>query len=108
MTGKELEQLKYLTKEIEMDKRRLLELTQGERRTDIPAIIEDKLRRCEAERERLEQYIAGIDDTFTRQIFINRYAAGLSWDEVARLAGPGNNSGNVRMWALRYMAKNSD
>ena len=97
MTLKELSQLYYLNREIEMDQRRLRELEAralpgaqvitgmphgtgvvdkvGEcaaEIADLRGIIEAKHQQCLYERSRLERYIAGIDDSFLRQVFTYR------------------------------------
>lgn len=94
MTLKELSQLYYLNREIEMDKRRLQELEVkalpgaqvitgmphapgvtdkvGEYAAeiaDLRGIIEAKHQQCLYERSRLERYISSIDDSLLRQIF---------------------------------------
>lgn len=112
MTKDELHQLYYLNGEIEMHKRRLRELEQqplasGDARivADIYSIIGEVLQRCIAERERLEMFIAGIDDDFLRQVFICRFAAALSWREIALGLGGGNSSAGLRMMCYRYLKK---
>ena len=128
MTLKELSQLYYLNREIEMDKKRLQELEAeavsispnltGMPRSpgvsdkvgryaaeiaDLKGIIEAKIQQCIHERNRLERYITDIDDTLLRQIFTYRFVNGLTWDQVAAHVGGGNNEGNVRMLCYRYL-----
>lgn len=128
MTLKELSQLYYLNREIEMDQRRLLELESkalpgaqgitgmphgtgvvdkvGERAVeiaDLRSIIEGKRRRCLYERNRLERYIADLDDSLTRQIFTYRFVNGLPWEQVAARIGGWNNAGNVKMICYRHL-----
>ena len=104
MTLKELSQLYYLNREIEMDKRRLQELevkalpgsqvltgmphTPGVKDkvgeyaaeiADLRGIIEAKHQQCLYERSRLERYISSIDDSLLRQIFTYRFINGLLW-----------------------------
>ena len=92
MTLKELSQLYCLNREIEMDQQRLAELrTKAENASDrqlsdmpkspnvdnrleryvsemvdLQVIIHTKLQQCIHERNRLERYIAGIDDSKER------------------------------------------
>lgn len=133
MTLKELSQLYYLNREIEMDKKRLLELEAqavscsadltGMPRgsgvsdrvgryaadiVDLKGIIEAKLQQCIYERNRLERYIMSIDDSLLRQIFTYRFINGLPWEQVAACVGGGNNAGNVRMQCYRYLDKGKD
>lgn len=127
MTLRELSQLYFLRREIEMDERRLLELREKsnsppspriggitgagnsesriERYAEIIAaletVIEDKRERCAEERLRLEQYIADIPDSFLRQIFTLRFIGGLSWVQVAvRLH---TSTAAVKMMCYRYI-----
>ncbi len=130
MTIKELSQLYHLRREVEMDKQRLLELEEralpGAQRlsglpgsgnvqdklatyaaeiADLRAVIEAKYRRCLTEQQRLEQYIAGIEDSFIRQIFTCRFVEGLSWRQVAKKVGGKNSAGNIRVICHRFLAK---
>ena len=118
MTLKELSQLYYLNREIEMDKRRLQELEVkalpgaqvltgmphapgvtdkvGEcvaEIADLRGIIEAKCQQCLYERSRLERYISSIDDSLLRQIFTYRFVNGLPWRQVAACIGGGEYRG---------------
>lgn len=131
MTIKELSQLYYLRREVEMDRQRLAALEEralpGAQRlsglpgsgnvqdklatyaveiADLRAVIEQKLKRCLAEQQRLEAYIAGIEDSFLRQIFTCRFVEGLSWRQVADKAGGKNSAGNLYKMAYRFVKKN--
>lgn len=133
MTLKELSQLYYLNREIEMDKKRLLELEAravscsaqltgmpnapgvsdrvgryAAEIVDLKGIIEAKLQQCIYERSRLERYIMGIDDSLLRQIFTYRFINGLPWAQVAACIGGGNNEGNVRALCYRYLKQTED
>ncbi len=128
MTRKELSQLYYLNREIEMDKQRLeaLEiksLSGGRALTGMPygkdasdrvgryaaeiadlrGIIEAKHQQCLYERNRLERYISGIEDSLLRQIFTYRFVNGLPWRQVAACVGGGNTEDSVRMLCTRYL-----
>jgi hypothetical protein len=130
VTLKELSQLYYLNREIEMDARRLEELEAkvqpgGRVLTGMPRVrgagdavgslaaeiadlrgcIEAKRRQCLYERNRLERYISGIDDSLTRQIFAYRFVSGLSWEQVAACIGGGNSAGSVRMTCYRRLKR---
>ncbi len=130
MTLKELSQLYYLNREIEMDKQRLEELERkslsGERKltgmprggdavdkvgryaaemADLRGIIEAKRLLCMHERNRLERYISDIEDSLLRQIFTYRFINGLSWRQVAACIGGGNTEDSVRMLCNRYIEK---
>lgn len=128
MTLKELSQLYYLNREIEMDKKRLLELEaeavsispslSGMPRSpgvsdkvgryaaeiaDLKGIIEAKHKQCLYERSRIERYISSLDDSLLRQIFTYRFVNGLPWEQVAACVGGGNSAGSVRMACYRYL-----
>ena len=131
MTLKELSQLYYLNREIEMDKRRLQELElkalpgaqsltgmphgsglsdvvgrYAAEIADLRGIIEAKHRLCLYERSRLERYIAGIDDSLLRQIFTYRFVNGLPWLQVALCIGGDNTADSVRKAVKRFLQKN--
>ncbi len=128
MTLKQLSQLYYLHREIEMDQRRLRELEAralpgaqvitgmphgsgvadivgryAAEIADLRGIIEAKHQQCLYERSRLERYIADIDDSLLRQIFTYRFVNGLPWEQVAACIGGNNNAGNVKMACYRYL-----
>ena len=131
MTLQELSQLYYLKREIAMDRERLAELEQkalpgaqvlsgmpgspnvGDKLAkyaveiaDLRAVIEAKCRRCLAEQQRLEKYIAGIEDSFIRQIFTCRFVDGLTWQQVAQKLGGKNSADNLYKMAYRFVRKN--
>ena len=129
MTLKELSQLYYLNREIEMDQHRLEELrTKAESPSsgqltgmprspnveskleryiaeivDLSAIITAKQMRCIHERNRLERYIGNISDSRTRMIFSLRFINGLSWVQVAAHIGGGNTDKSVSKACYRYL-----
>lgn len=128
MTKKELSQLYWLNREIEKDKVRLAELEAAATDTsvkisglphvsgisdktaiaaeiaDIRAIIKAKTDMSVAEYNRLNRYIAGVDDSLIRQILILRYVNGLGWQQVAAAIGGGNTEDGVRKAHDRYLA----
>jgi len=132
MTVKELSQLYYLNREIEMDKERLEELRakaegpasvvltgmppsrDNESRVeryavmmaDLEAAIKAKQEQCIHECERLEKYIAGIADSVTRMIFTLRFVKGLSWRRVVERLGGGNTEWGIKRRVYRYLEKN--
>lgn len=130
MTLKELSQLYYLNREIEMDQRRLRELEAralpgaqvitgmphgsgvadivgryAAEIADLRGIIEAKHQQCLYERSRLERYIADIDDSLLRQIFTYRFVNGLPWFQVAACIGGNNTADSVRVACNRYIEK---
>lgn len=129
MTIKELSQLFYLKREIDMDTRRLAELEamatsisspqfDGMPRSpgygdkiarcvadivDLKAIIAAKQQQCIYERKRLERYIADVPDSLIRQILTLRFVDGLHWYQVAMQIGGGNTEDSVRMACNRFL-----
>ena len=131
MTIRELSQLYYLNREIEEDKRRLAELElqalpgsvnmdgmphapgvsdkvarYAIEIADLKGIIEAKHQQCLYERNRLERYIASIDDSLTRQIFQYRFVNGLPWAQVAACIGGNNTEDSVKKACYRYLKNN--
>lgn len=129
MTLKELSQLYYLDREIELDRERLAELRadllcprspdyDGMPRNPNP---ENALERCVAEivdledvirakieqriyeRARLERYISDIPDSLIRQIFTLRFVEGLTWEQVAARTGGNNTAKNCSNICYRYI-----
>lgn len=130
MTKRELSQLYYLKCEIEQQKRRLAELeaaAQGMTANitgmphgsetgdpvarhvaeiaDLKALIELNIQKCWYELNRLNRYIASIDDSFIRQILSLRYINGLPWNQVALSIGGGNTADGVRKAHDRFIYK---
>ncbi|MEG1061639.1 MAG: hypothetical protein RSD35_06845 [Oscillospiraceae bacterium] len=116
MTKKELMRLRWLNREIESEKERLAQLKSAAtdispkitglphvgvvaNKTAIAAkiadsrdIIDTKVLRSIAEYNRLNRYIASIDDSYIRQILTLRYVDGLSWVAVAFHMGGSEDS----------------
>lgn len=131
MTKKELSQLYWLNREIEMDTERLKELEEKAAApkaqkldgmphnsgygdalarmvadiVDLKAIIAAKQQQCIHERSHLERYIADIPDSLTRQVFALRFINGLSWAQVAANVGGGNSEAAVKKRCYRYLDK---
>ena len=129
MTIKELSQLYHLNREIEQEKHRLQELTAAATDTavkisglphvggisnktaiaaqiaDCRAVIEAKVQLSVVEYNRLNRYIANVQDSLTRQIMALRFVNGMSWNQVAMCVGGGNTADGVRMLVNRYLKK---
>lgn len=130
MTIKELSQLFWLNREIELDKQKLQELedlVSGPKSqkldgmphmsgygdalarcvaeiVDLKAIIAAKQQQCIYERNRLERYIESVPDSLTRQIFSLRFINGLGWAQVAACIGGGNTEAAVKKRCYRYLS----
>lgn len=53
----------------------------------------------------VEQFISGIDDSFTRRIITLRILNGLKWTEIAEKIGGGNTESCVKMIYQRFLDK---
>lgn len=53
----------------------------------------------------VEQFISGIDDSFTRRIITLRVLNGLKWTEIAERVGGGNTESCVKMIYQRFLDK---
>ena len=117
MTKKELSQLYWLNREIEEEKRKLRELEAAStsstaKITGLPHVsgahdkigdmailiaeqwdlIDLKVRQSVIEYNRLNRYIAGVEDAQMRMILSLRYVNGLSWQQVAFAIGETDES----------------
>lgn len=128
MTIKELSQLYHLNREIEQDRQRLDELRRqaipgaqvitgmphapgaydrvGKYATeiaDLEGVIDAKMKQCFYELNRLNRYIAGVEDSQIRQILTLRFINGLNWLQVARSIGGNNTMDSVKKTCYRYL-----
>ena len=131
MTKKELSQLYYLNREIEEQTRRLSELEEiatscavtitgmphapgitdkvanyATEIADLRAILDLNLKKCFYELNRLNRYIASVDDSQMRLILSMRYINGFSWTKIAMSIGGGNTPDSVRKAHDRFLQKN--
>ena len=104
MEPNDLAQIFWLKREIRMEEGRIrqMERTQGD--AAVLERIRNRQNRSAAQLLALESYIDGIDDSFTRQIFVYRYACGMNWQEVARAVGGGNTADGVKKRCQRWLA----
>lgn len=128
MTNKELSQLYYLNREIELDEKRLRELEAESTSitcnmsgmpsgggasskvekivaeiVDLKAIIAAKQIQCIHERQRLERYIADVPDSLVRMVLTLRYISGLPWSQVAFSIGGNNTEESVKKICYRHL-----
>ncbi len=130
MTIKELSQLYYLSREIEIEKSKLEKLEEVATKitqvispvpggggisdktataaaiADCELIIESKKQQARAEYNRLVRYIASIDDSFIRSIIKYRFIDLMSWIQIANKMGGNNTADSVRMALKRFLRKN--
>lgn len=66
----------------------------------------DKLKKeLEVMIDEVEQYIDTVDDPRKRLILRYKYIDGLTWAEVAKKLGPGNNVDSIRIEIDRFLKK---
>ncbi len=119
MTKKELMQIYYLNREIIHDTEELVNLkiktkNDGPKRAgnENEKIISErerelvkKIRKCTALRNKINDFIATIDDSVTRQIFEYRYIKCMSWKQVSYMLGGYMSEDCVRKILERYLKK---
>ena len=128
MTIKELSQVRYITKEIESDRRRLTELETKANNTvsslsavpgggsvsdkvglyaseiaDLKAVIQANETRCLKEKARLMRIINEAPDSQLREILKLRFIDCNTWNVVADKIGGNNTDNSVRKKAIRYI-----
>lgn len=54
---------------------------------------------------KVEEFIAGVDDSRMRRIITLRFIENLSWNKVADRIGGGNTEGSIKMAFQRFMDK---
>lgn len=114
MTVFELEQLYFLRGEIRMHDKALQNLEREyeaahwpEKVQEVREIIEGMRRRCAAQLEGLERWLAAVPDDFMRGVLTLRYSEGLMWKNVAIKLGGGNKSDTLRVMVGRYLERES-
>ena len=78
----------------------------GDEIADLKQLIRLNVERCMIERNRLERYIATVEDSLVRQILRLRYINGLSWVAVANHIGGNNTDVSVQMQINRFLKRN--
>ena len=119
MTKAELMQLYYLNREIINDTEELVELKIKARQcaeekwnpemekmiAEHEARLVEKVRRCKKLRNKINEFIDGIEDSLTRQIIFYRYEKCMTWRQVAYMTGGYNSEEGVRKIAERYLKR---
>jgi DNA-directed RNA polymerase specialized sigma24 family protein len=114
MTAFDLEQLYFLRGEIRMHDKQLKGLEREyeaahwpEKVQEVREIIEGQRRRCVAQLESLERWLAAVPDDFMREVLTLHYSDDLTWKDAAIKMGGGNKSGTLRIAASRYLRRES-
>lgn len=130
MTNKELNQLYWLNREIELDKQwmkkmnlEVLKKRRGERgllpsladMEDVEKIekeimlckklVESKVEKCFIEYKKLLDFIETVEDSYMRMILTLRHVNGLNWRQIAFHIGGGNTEDGVKMAYHRFLKK---
>jgi hypothetical protein len=128
MNRKELSQLYYLNREIEEQQRRLEELealatsctsyitgmpksyniidkmaTYTAEIADLNGLIDLNIKKCFYQLNRLNRFIASINDSEVRMILSLRYVNGLCWTQVAASISPYATDDSVKKRAYRFL-----
>ena len=84
---------------------------EGVKNSDENAILLQKIKLLEKEKEEIEDFVYSIEDSQARRIFEYRYLLGshkYTWERIAQILGGSNTGDGVRMIAKRYFEKNCD
>ena len=128
MTKKELGRIYYLNNEIDMWRKELsrlqtMSLLPSQEINGMPfasgtsdkvgnlavniAEIEQKIKELQTrvldEYKKILEYIKTIDDSLMRQIIYHRHILCMSWGQVAKAVGGGNNGDSLRMMHDRFL-----
>lgn len=131
MNKKDLNQMYYINKEIEMWRNALTRLENmslyptGEisgmpfgsgtsdkvgdlavKKADIKQKINELLNKQLETYVSLTEYIQSIDDSMLRQIMYHRHVLCMTWNQVARAVGGGNTAESVRKNHDRFLEEN--
>ena len=131
MTKKELSQLYYLNREIEEQQRRLQELEESATSctahitgmphgsgvadkigkyaaeiADMRGLLDLNLKKCFYELNRLNRYIASIEDSQMRMILSLRYINGLPWKQIAASISSCVSGESIRKAHERFLSRN--
>ena len=131
MTRKELKQVYYLKRELNMWQARLAELQadiamspkvldgmpysktnsvgspteeKAIKLAELSKVIEGKISEIQLTLTDIENYISSIDDSLIRQIIEYRCCMLMSWEDVASHIGNGSNAESVRQLYHRYVS----
>lgn len=72
---------------------------------DLKTLLDLNTKKYYYEWNRLNRYIAGVDDSLTRMILTLRFINGLSWRQVAYSIGGNNTENSVKQIITRHLRK---
>lgn len=103
-TAKELDQLRWMRKEIRRDEGRLAEMKrEGQEQTALFRAVAEKKAMCERKKAEAQKAIASIDDSVSRMALEMRYLDGWSWAHIAAEIGGGNTADGIRRRVMRQL-----
>lgn len=73
---------------------------------DLKTLIDLNTKKYYYEWNRLNRYIASVDDSLTRLVLSLRFINGLTWAQVAASVGGNNTDESVRKVVYRHIRKN--
>ena len=126
MTARGLKKLKYLPGLIKRGKKKIAEMEErlqpggtsmdgmphGSSRKNpieelVPVIadLQEQVRRYEAEKKALEDFIDSVEDYHIRSILLHYYVDDLTWNQVAAMVGGNNTEDSIRKACSRFLEK---
>ena len=72
---------------------------------DLKTLLDLNIRKYYFELNRLNRYIASVDDSLTRMILTLRFINRLSWKQVAYSVGGNNTENGVKQIITRHLRK---
>lgn len=110
MTNKELSQIYYIKKEIELTEKRIVELKKNKQDIETIQELEKSLHFLKndlyKEMTAIQKYINNVEDSLVRMIITLRCVECYSWDEVAIAIGGGNSYEGLKKIYYRYIKSN--
>lgn len=104
MTEEEMRRYRYLRKEIAVERERMAKMAGDERARRIAEIIAEKIERAETEAERIERFIADVEEPAVRMLMVERYIHGRSWRAAGQRIG-WRSEDAARKTVKRYFKK---
>ena len=127
ITTDELKNLPYLQQEIDWNRKRIEQLKNPQRLKGIPPahvqgyaavltedieLCQEQIQRCTAQLEKLRDFVNGINDPFTRELFRLRYECGKEWATVFDIMYEKGyhyaDEGSLRKICGRYLKRYND